>query len=80
MTTDDQTPLTGFEQALSELEALVTRLETGDLTLEASLVAFERGIGLARTCQKTLEEAEQRVQILSARSDEAELEPFAHHE
>ncbi|HSO80662.1 MAG TPA: exodeoxyribonuclease VII small subunit, partial [Chromatiaceae bacterium] len=47
--------------------------------LEASLEAFERGIGLARTCQKTLDQAEQRVQILSAKSADAELEPFADH-
>ncbi len=80
MTTDTPTPLAGFEQALSELESLVDSLEKGDLSLEASLAAFERGIGLARTCQKTLDEAEQRVLILTAKSAEAELEPFADHD
>ncbi len=80
MTTDIPTPLAGFEQALSELESLVDSLEKGDLSLEASLAAFERGIGLARTCQKTLDEAEQRVLILTAKSAEAELEPFADHD
>ncbi len=79
MTPDTQTPMAGFEQALSDLEALVDSLEKGDLSLEASLEAFERGIGLARTCQKTLDQAEQRVQILSAKSADAELEPFADH-
>jgi exodeoxyribonuclease VII small subunit len=80
MTTDTPTPLAGFEQALSELESLVDSLEKGDLSLEASLAAFERGIGLARTCQKTLDEAEQRVLILTAKSAEAALEPFADHD
>ena len=47
--------------------------------LGGALEAFERGIGLARTCQKTLDQAEQRVQILSAKSADAELEPFADH-
>jgi exodeoxyribonuclease VII small subunit len=80
MTTDKPLTPAGFEHALSELEALVDSLEKGDLSLEASLAAFEHGIGLARFCQKTLDEAEQRVQILSAKSADAELEPFADHD
>ena len=80
MTTDNQTPVASFEQALSELEALVNSLESGDLSLEASLAVFERGIGLARTCQQTLDQAEQRVRILTAKSAEAELEPFTQHD
>jgi exodeoxyribonuclease VII small subunit len=80
MTPHNQNPLAGFEQALSDLEALVENLEQGNPSLEASLAAFERGIGLARTCQKTLDEAEQRVQMLTAKSADAELEPFADHD
>jgi len=71
------TPPASFEEALRELEALVDTLEKGDLTLEASLSAFERGVGLTRTCQQALNEAEQKVRILTARSTDAELEPFA---
>ena len=74
-----QTPPGGFEQALSALEALVASLEKGDLTLEESLAAFERGIGLARTCQQTLDEAEQHVRILTTKSAAADLEPFSDH-
>ncbi|WP_297527982.1 exodeoxyribonuclease VII small subunit [Thiohalobacter sp.] len=55
-----------FEKALAELEALVERLEQGDLSLEESLKAFERGIQLTRTCQQALAEAEQKVEQLLA--------------
>lgn len=65
-----------FEEALIELESLVETLERGDQSLEASLQSFERGIELTRTCQKALDEAEQKVRILSGESEEAELEPF----
>lgn len=54
-----------FETSLAELEALVDRLEQGDLTLEESLAAFERGVGLTRACQRALDQAEQRVRILT---------------
>jgi exodeoxyribonuclease VII small subunit len=54
-----------FEAALAELEALVEQMEAGDLTLEQSLQAFERGIALTRDCQKALKAAELRVQALT---------------
>ena len=79
MTPDIQTPLAGFEQGLSDLEALVDSLEKGELSLEASLETFERGIGLARTCQRILDQAEQRILILSTKSADTELEPLADH-
>ena len=53
-----------FEKALAELEAVVERMENGQLPLEESLVQFERGIRLARRCQQALREAEQRVDAL----------------
>lgn len=53
-----------FEQALSELEALVSKMEAGDLSLEQSLKAFEEGVKLTRECQAQLSEAEQRVRKL----------------
>jgi exodeoxyribonuclease VII small subunit len=53
-----------FEQSMAELEALVERLERGDLSLEESLKQFERGVVLARSCQSALKAAEQKVQIL----------------
>ena len=53
-----------FESALHELESIVGRMEKGELTLEESLQQFERGVLLTRTCQQSLQDAEQKVQIL----------------
>ncbi|MFN6961413.1 MAG: exodeoxyribonuclease VII small subunit [Rhodocyclaceae bacterium] len=53
-----------FEAALQELERLVQILETGNLPLEDSLAAFERGMALLKFCQETLSAAEQRIRIL----------------
>jgi exodeoxyribonuclease VII small subunit len=71
----DPSPIS-FEQSLGELEAIVDALERGDLSLEESLAAFERGVGLTRACQKALDEAEQRVRILADPRPDAEPEPF----
>lgn len=65
-----------FEESLTELEALVERMEGGELTLEESLTAFERGIALTRHCQQALQAAEQRVEVLTARTMDAPTEPF----
>ncbi len=66
----------GFEAQLKELETIVERLERGDVSLEESLKLFEKGVQLARSCQKTLQEAEQKVQILSrGDEDSVQLEP-----
>jgi exodeoxyribonuclease VII small subunit len=53
-----------FEQALENLEELVTAMEEGELSLEESLQAFEKGIKLTRECQSALKKAEQKVQVL----------------
>ena len=53
-----------FEKTLAELEQLVKRMESGELSLEDSLTAFETGIKLTRECQQSLLAAEQKVQIL----------------
>ncbi|MSR11644.1 MAG: exodeoxyribonuclease VII small subunit [Gammaproteobacteria bacterium] len=53
-----------FENALEQLEALVTAMEAGELSLEESLHAFEKGIKLTRECQTALKQAEQKVQVL----------------
>jgi exodeoxyribonuclease VII small subunit len=59
-----------FETAMRDLEELVERLEHGDLPLEESLAAFERGVMLTRACQSALKEAEQKVEILLKRAGE----------
>jgi exodeoxyribonuclease VII small subunit len=51
-------------------------MEAGDLTLESALKQFERGIQLTRQCQKALREAEQKVEILTERAGQAEIENF----
>lgn len=66
-----------FEHSLSELESLVQHLEQGDLTLEASLEAFEQGIKLTRECQALLDQAEQKIQILKDNKGELTTEPFS---
>jgi exodeoxyribonuclease VII small subunit len=77
MTRDNEPPRRpGFEETLTELESLVDTLEKGDLSLEDSLTAFERGIRLTRDCQKALDEAEQKVRVLSERPDE--IDPGTH--
>lgn len=66
-----------FEKSIAELESLVTALESGELSLEESLKTFEKGVQLTRLCQKSLSEAEQRVQILLQDKDGNEqLEDF----
>ena len=65
-----------FEAALEELEGLVERMEEGELSLEESLKTYERGIELSRACQKSLDAAEQRIRILSARDGETEVRNF----
>lgn len=58
-----------FESAIEELETLVEEMEQGDISLEESLKKFERGIELTRTCQKALQDAEQKVQMLIEKKD-----------
>lgn len=65
-----------FERSIAELEALVERMESGELTLEQSLKDFERGVALTRSCQKALTDAEQKVKILLSRDGEAGLRDF----
>ena len=74
--TEKQTETLSFEDALGELESLVERMERGELTLEDSLKSFERGVELTRTCQQALQQAEQKVEILTSQSPDADLEPF----
>ena len=56
---------------MRDLEEIVERLEHGDLPLEESLAAFERGVMLTRSCQAALKEAEQKVEILLKKSRRA---------
>ena len=59
-----------FETALTELEKLVQSMESGELSLENSLKAFEDGMQLSRDCQQALADAEQKVQLLMDKDGE----------
>jgi len=68
---------TPFEDALGELEQLVEKLESGDQSLEESLVQFERGMALSKFCQQALTDAESKVKLLAgADEDEQPLRDF----
>ncbi len=68
--------LPDFEAALTELEKIIEKMESGEQTLEDSLKSFQRGIELTRTCQQGLKEAEQRVEKLLAENGEVRIEPL----
>jgi exodeoxyribonuclease VII small subunit len=76
MSTAEKQSIGGLEKSLEELEALVARLEGGDLPLEQALKEFERGVKLTRQCQAALQEAEQKVEILLKKTEQAEPLPF----
>lgn len=73
--TREATP--GFEQALAELEELVVKLESGDLSLDQSLTHFKRGVELTRHCQSILDEAQQTVEVLNNGSTSSTVEDVA---
>ncbi|MDO9467701.1 MAG: exodeoxyribonuclease VII small subunit [Thiobacillus sp.] len=66
------TPPKDYESALTELEAIVAEMESGQLPLEASLAAYKRGAELLQYCRQQLAAAEQQVKIL----ENGSLQPF----
>jgi exodeoxyribonuclease VII small subunit len=65
-----------FEKSLSELEALVARLERGDLPLAEALALFEQGVAMTRSCHAALTEAQQKVEILLQEGGTVQTTPF----
>jgi exodeoxyribonuclease VII small subunit len=66
-----------FERSLARLEEVVRKLESPQLSLDEAMKLFEEGVGLSRECQKQLEEAEGRVEILLKKADgKLATEPF----
>ena len=74
--TPDASPVARFEHSLDELEQLVEKMEQGEMSLEDSLAAYERGVGLYRRCQQALEQAELRVRLLTDPDAPDKAEPF----
>jgi exodeoxyribonuclease VII small subunit len=58
-----------FEDDLADLETIVSRIDSGELSLEESIVAFERGVALVRTLNQKLDEVDRRVEILTRGGD-----------
>ena len=69
-------PAADFEHSLDELEQLVAKMEGGEMSLDESLTSFERGIGLYRHCQQSLQQAELRVRLLLDPDAPESAEPF----
>ena len=65
-----------FNKGLAELEVIINKMESGDLSLEDSLKYFEKGVKLHRQCYSALSDAEQRVNILSAEDNYNKEKPF----
>ena len=74
---NEASPVADFERSLDALEQLVDKMEHGEMSLEESLAAYERGVGLYRRCQTALEQAELRVRLLSDPQDPTGAEPFS---
>jgi len=67
---------TSFEQALERLEAIVDRLEQGELPLEEALAVFEEGVALTRRCAGELDSAERRIEELVRDGETWLVRPF----
>ena len=65
-----------FNKGLAELEMIINKMESGNLSLEDSLKYFEKGVKLHRKCHSALADAEQRVNILSEEDNYSEKKPF----
>lgn len=63
-----------FEQSLSRLEALVARLESGDLPLDDAMESYEEGVGLVRSCRADLDRAELKIRRLVERNGQVQSE------
>lgn len=73
---NDLTPVARFEQSMTALEQIVDKMEKGELNLEASLQAYERGMQLYRECQHALDQAQFRIQQLADPERFQEAKPF----
>lgn len=73
---DQNDKLPDFEKALAELESLVEKLESGELSLDQSLSDFKRGVELTRRCQAMLDQAQQTIEQLVDPADENSAGPL----
>lgn len=66
-----------FEKSISELENIVKTLESGELSLDDTIKLFERGIKLSSQCNKLLDEAESKINILIKKDGEIKKQEFS---
>ena len=76
----DESKPVDFEKTLAQLEHIIARLEEGNLPLEESVKQFEQGMVLLKDCQKTLNQAEQKVKILIEKNRGFQTENFEEQE
>lgn len=70
-----------FEQAIEELQTIVTAMEAGNASLDESLGLYERGVELVRLCNQRLDEAQQRISVVQTAPDgTVSTKPFAEEE
>lgn len=65
-----------FEEAIIQLEAVIDKMENGELSLADSLTEFERGIFLSKTCMQLLEQAEEKVRVVCQEQDNFLIKDF----
>jgi exodeoxyribonuclease VII small subunit len=65
-----------FNKGLSQLEEIINKMESGELSLEDSLKYFEEGVKIHRQCHTALTDAEQRISVLSENDNYSEEKPF----
>ncbi|MCK5529329.1 MAG: exodeoxyribonuclease VII small subunit [Kiritimatiellae bacterium] len=70
----------GFEEAMARLEKIVADMEGGELSLEQMITRFEEGQNLIKSCSKTLNEVERKIEILVKKGDTVVAEPFSDNE
>ncbi len=66
---DERIQALSFEEALRELNEALEKLESGKMSLEDSVIAFEQGVQLSRRCESLLQDAEQRLQVLNEQGE-----------
>jgi exodeoxyribonuclease VII small subunit len=69
-----------FEESLAKLEKITAELESGELSLEESLKRFDEGVKLAELCNRKLDEAQSKVNLLLKKGDELHEVPFSEEE
>jgi len=73
---EDGLPAMTFEQAMEKLEAIVSKLESGDVPLETAIELFQEGMSLSRMCGQKLEQVERRIEMLVEGDGGLQKKPF----